>query len=271
MSRPQWLVDLIKVAFPGRFLAARATRLPALGSLVDRWLFDGDDLMVLPKDQVVPVGESIELPGEMVLPSQVVEHFIGQASTLWIMDRCICRDGNHCQHYPIDLGCLFLGEAAAGINPKLGRPVSQEDALEHVRRCREAGLVHLIGRNKLDTVWLGVGPGDRLLTICNCCPCCCLWGMLPHLSPQIGDRVTRMPGVSVAVSDRCTGCGLCAQGVCFAGAIELDGERAFIGAGCRGCGRCVEACPHGAIELSVEPGRFLEESVRRITPLVDLS
>jgi Fe-S-cluster-containing hydrogenase component 2 len=94
--------------------------------------------------------------------------------------------------------------------------------------------------------------------------------MLPHLSPQIGDRVTRMPGVSVTVSDRCTGCGLCAQEICFAGAIELAGGRALIGEGCRGCGRCVEVCPHGAIELTVQQGRFIEESVRRIAPLVDL-
>jgi ferredoxin len=271
MSRPEWVVDLIKMAFPGRFLAARATRLLVLGRLLDRWLFDGDALMILAKDEVIPIGESIELPGEMVLPSQVVEYFIKQASTLWIMDRCICRDGNQCENYPIDLGCLFLGEAAAGINPKLGRRVSQEEALEHVRRCREVGLVHLIGRNKLDTVWLGVGPGDQLLTICNCCPCCCLWGMLPHLSPQIGDRVARMPGVKVTVNGRCTGCGLCAEEVCFAGAIDLVGGRASIGAGCRGCGRCVEVCPQGAIELSVEQGQFVEESVRRIAPLVDLS
>ena len=110
-----------------------------------------------------------------------------------------------------------------------------------------------------------------MLTICNCCPCCCLLGILPHLSPQIGERVTRMPGVKVTVDGRCTGCGLCVQEVCFVGAIDLVGGRASIGAGCRGCGRCVEVCPQGAIELTVELGQFLEESVRRIAPLVDLS
>jgi hypothetical protein len=90
------------------------------------------------------------------------------------MNTCLCRDAKQCKDYPIDLGCLFLGEAALGINPRLGRGVTKREALEHIRRCREAGLVHLIGRNKLDTVWLGVGPGDKLLTICHCCPCCCL-------------------------------------------------------------------------------------------------
>ncbi len=271
MSRPRWFVALIRMAYPGRFVAARATRLPILGGILDRWFFEGDHLIYLPKDKVIPINESIELPGEMVLPSQVVEHFIEQASTRWIMNTCLCRDGNGCQDFPIDLGCLFLGEAAAGINARLGRAVTKEEALAHVRRCRQAGLVHLVGRNKLDTIWLGIGPGDRLLTICNCCPCCCLWGMLPHLAPQIGAKVTRMPGVTVTVNGQCVGCGLCAQEVCFADAVQLVADRAQIGEGCRGCGRCVEICPQGAIELSIEPGRFVGESVGRLSPLVDLS
>jgi ferredoxin len=271
MSRPRWFVQLIKRAFPGRFLAARTTRMPVVGSLVDRWLFEGDDLMYLPVDHVIPVHESVELPGEMVLPSQVVEHFIEAATTHWIMDFCLCRDGNHCRDYPIDLGCLFLGEAASGINPKLGRRVTKEEALAHVQRCREAGLVHLIGRNKLDTVWLGVGPGDRLMTICNCCPCCCLWRVLPHVAPQIGAKVTRMPGVSVAVNGSCVGCGTCTQDICFVEAIHLIDGYAVIDDECRGCGRCVAVCPQRAIEISVDHGQFVAESIARISPLVDVS
>jgi ferredoxin len=271
MSRPRWFVELIKMAFPGRFFLARTTKAPVLRGILDRWLFDGDYLIYLPRDQIIPVNESIERPEETVLPSQVVEHFIEQASTHWIMNFCICRDGSHCQDYPIDLGCLFLGEAAAGINPKLGRRVTKEEALAHVRRCREAGLVHLVGRNKVDTLWLGVGPGDKLLTICNCCPCCCLWKVLPHLAPQIGAKVTRMPGIRVTVTERCQGCGLCSQGICFADAIRLVGERATIDNACRGCGRCIDVCPQQAIELSIQDGQFVAEAVARLSPLVDLS
>jgi Pyruvate/2-oxoacid:ferredoxin oxidoreductase delta subunit len=276
MSRPLLLVCLLKIAFPGRALAARATRVPLLGRLIDRWLFEGDDLIYLPKDGVFRVGaviqidEPVDLPGEIVAPSRVVEHFIEQASTHWVMDRCICRDAAHCQDYPVDLGCLFLGEAAAGINPKLGRLVTKAEALEHVRRCREAGLVHLIGRNKLDTVWLGVGPGDRLMTICNCCPCCCLWRMLPHLAPEIGAKTTAMPGVSLRVTEACIACGTCTQGICFTDAIHLDGDRAVISDACRGCGRCVEVCPQGAIELSFDHGRGIAETVERLSSVVQV-
>jgi 4Fe-4S binding domain len=279
MSRPMWLVSLIKRSFPRRFLFARATKMPVVGGVLNRLLFDGDDLFYLPPDRLVQaatrrtvcVGRGVEVAPDMVLPSQVVEHFIWQARVHWIMNTCVCRDASSCRDYPLNLGCLFLGEAAAGINPALGRRVTREQALEHARRCREAGLVQLVGRNKLDTVWLGVGPGDRLLTICNCCPCCCLWRVLPHISSNVGERVTPMDGVVMAVTDRCIGCGTCAKaGICFVDAIRLVDGRSVIGDACRGCGRCVEVCPQGAIKLTVAGSWFVERSIARIAPLVDV-
>jgi ferredoxin len=236
-------------------------------------LFDGDDLFFLPQDQVVrtvSVGEAIDRPGEMVLPSQVVEYFVQQSSAHWIMDFCLCRASEACQDYPVELGCLFLGEAALGINPELGRRVTRDEALAHVQRCREAGLVHLVGRNKLDTVWLGVGPGRQLLTVCNCCPCCCLWGVLPHITARISSKVQRMPGVAVAVNDQCLGCGACTEGICFADAIYLESGRAVISDACRGCGRCLDSCPQGAIDLSIADRRFVDHAIAHIATLVDL-
>ena len=279
MSRPVWFVGLIKRSFPTRFALAWATKAPVVGHMLDRWLFDGDDLFYVPPDRLSPgegrrtisIGQAVEAPPDVVLPSRVVEHFIEQASVHWVMNTCICRDASGCQDYPVDLGCLFLGDAAAGINPALGRRVTREEALVHLRRCREAGLVHLVGRNRLDTVWLGVGPGNRLLTICNCCPCCCLWRMLRQVSADIGHRITRMDGVAVSVTDRCIGCGVCmTPDTCFVDAIWLDGDHARIGEACRGCGRCVEVCPHGAIELSIEGSAFVQDSIARISALVDV-
>jgi ferredoxin len=235
-----------------------------------RWLFDGDHMVYLPKNTVIPVQHPIDVPEDVVLPSQVVDHFIEEASFHWVMDNCLCRQSEGCTDYPIDLGCLFLGEAAREINPKLGRHVTREEALAHVRRCREAGLIHLIGRNKLDTMWKGVGPGHKLLTICNCCPCCCLYGVLPHLAEHLQGKITRMPGVQVTVSEQCVGCGACTRDVCFVDAIRMVAGRAVIGDGCVGCGRCIEACPTGAIEMAVDDDRFVQETVERISPLVDV-
>ncbi len=273
MARPIWLVSLLKKAFPLRFVAARATHLPIIGHLVDRWLFDGDDIIFLPKDQAVqtlPIHEPIDHPEEIVLPSQVLAYFVEEASVHWIMDVCLCRAAEGCQDYPVELGCLFLGEAALDINPKLGRRVTKEEALAHVRQCREAGLIHMIGRHKLDTLWLGVRPGRQLLTVCHCCPCCCLLGILPSLTHRISRKIRRMPGVTVRVDDRCVGCGICTEGVCFADAIQLEDGRAVIDDACRGCGRCVEVCPQGAIELSIDDGRFIDQAIAHIDTLVDL-
>ena len=194
MSRPTWFIDLIKKTFPGRFRFAALTKVPIIGRAVDRALFAGDDIIYLPKDNVIPIGRAIPGPESLVLPSQIVEHFIEQAAYHWIMNFCICRDASACRDYPIALGCLFLGEAVLEINPQHGHLVSKEEALAHARRCREAGLVHLIGRNKLDTVWLGIGPSNKLMTICNCCPCCCLWRMLPQIDPAIGHKVQSSAG-----------------------------------------------------------------------------
>jgi len=271
MSRPLWFVELLKKVYPSRFLLAGATRIPILGGIAERYFFDGDDLMYLPKNRVIQVNQPVGTLREMVLPSEVVEYFIERANYHWIMNTCICRDAEKCQDYPIDLGCLFLGEATLEINPQLGRRVPKEEALEHVRRCREAGLVHLIGRNKLDTMWLGVGPGEKLLTICNCCPCCCLWRVLPHIAPQIGEKISRMPGVTVGVDDHCVGCGTCTQDVCFVGAIQLVEGRAIISQACRGCGRCVSICPQESIKIWVDYGQFIEKSIVRISQLVDVA
>lgn len=273
MSRPLWFVNLLKKIYPSRFFVARATQeVPAIGRLIDHMLFNGDELLFLPQDRAIQINRTIERPEEMVLPSEVVKHFIEESSYRWIMDFCLCRASENCEDYPIDLGCLFLGEATQGINPELGRHVSKEEALAHIERSQELGLVHFVGRNRLDTVWLGVNPGDKLMTICSCCPCCCLWRVLPHVTPRISTKIKRMPGVTVRVTKRCVGCGQCVQeNVCFMEAIQIRDGRAVISELCKGCGRCVNVCPHEAIELSIEDEGFIDQSIARISSVVDVS
>jgi ferredoxin len=284
MAERVWYVRLIKRAFaPGVKLAPLARRLPLVSRVVERLLFRDDRVVVVPR-RVVRIDRELEPLEHQVLPTQVLEHFIREAGQRWIIDFCICREGNSCQHYPRGLGCIFLGQAAGGIDPRIGRPVTVEQALEHVERCREAGLIHMVGRVKMDTLWLNVGPGARLLTICNCCPCCCITRLLPRIDASIAAKVRRMPGLSVAVTDACQGCGTCLD-VCFVEAIELGGDRTpcgeegvFLGGDratindeCRGCGRCVSACPQGAIELRIDDPEGAARAIGWIGEVVDVS
>ena len=271
MASPYGIKTLIRRTFGQRFVLARLSRHPIIGAVIDRLLFEGDDIMYLPRDNAIAVNRSLHPREDLAVPSQVLEHFIHQARYHWVMDFCICRDASHCQTYPVELGCLFMGEAARHINPKFGRRVTPEEAIAHTRRCREKGLVHLIGRNKLDSVWLNTGPSNQLLTVCNCCPCCCLWKILPEISPVISGKLTRMPGVSVHVNGECVGCGTCTQDVCFVEAIRVEDGRARIGPECRGCGHCVTVCPIHAIELRIEDETFIETTIRRISDAVEVT
>lgn len=272
---------LFKRSFDKRFQMAKLTRVPLIGRAMEYAFFENDDIIILPKDEVAKASlerrRTIQMnkefePANIMLPSQVIEHFISISRYIFLMDHCMCRNSNGCRDYPPDLGCIFLGRGTLRIPKNMGRMVSKEEALDHLQRCREAGLVHLIGRDKIDSVWLGTGGKENLLSICSCCPCCCLWKMLPDLSSSISATVTRMPGVSVAVDgERCNGCGACVKkGICYLNAIRLDGGMAVIGDECRGCGRCVQFCPRQAIQMQIDESDFLDSSIRRIEPLVDV-
>jgi ferredoxin len=271
MARPLWFVKLLEKTFPNVKFIAKLTRIPIIGKFIDIFLFQDDEIIYLPKDNVIPVNINLENKGDLVLPTSILEHFINKAKSHWIMNFCICRESMQCKDYPINLGCLFLGEAVHEINPELGRLVSREDALEHVRKCSEAGLVHMIGRNLLDKQWLGVKDGKKLLSICNCDPCCCLWRVSPMLSQKIGKKIQKISGVEVRINDNCIGCGICTEGICFVNAIKIEDKRAHISEECRGCGRCVEVCPQGAIEFKINDVTYISKAIKQIEKIIDVS
>ncbi|TXT55388.1 MAG: 4Fe-4S ferredoxin [Candidatus Thorarchaeota archaeon] len=270
MGSPYWFVQIVLKTFRQVINIAKLTNAPLIGRVIDYALFEGDDITYLPKDIVIPINKEIGAPESRVVPSQILENFLDRAENIFLMDFCPCRTSMKCESHSRDLGCIFMGKAAADINPELGRLVSAKAAKEHLRRCREEGLVHMIGRQKLDAVWLNVGPIENLLSICNCCSCCCLWRVIPHIHPNISKKIKRLEGVKVEVSEDCIGCRTCIDAGCFADAIRMVNGKAMITEECRGCGRCVELCPEEAIDLSFENPDILDKIISKITKLVNV-
>jgi ferredoxin len=236
-------------------------------------LFRGDKVFYLPRNEVVEINEPIEQPENTVLPSDILDHFIRQSKYHYIMNRCICRDGCDCKKYAHDLGCLFLGEATLKMGPEIGRMVTADEALDHARKCREAGLIHMVGRNRLDAVIWDVDPPEKFLTVCNCCECCCLWRILPDIPGRISSKISKVPGVTVSVNiDECTGCGECTNDHCFVNAISMADDHPVINNEvCRGCGRCALACPTEAIKVSFTDQDYVNKTIKSISKRVDLT
>lgn len=274
-------VKIVKMTFNFRFFMARSCKkIPPLGWVANKLFFEGDNMIVLPRDSTVLEKKDIkeiildaEIPvsNDTVLPSQILKEIIIKSSHHVIMDSCLCRVSNDCKNYFHELGCIFLGPGAKNISSKLGKTVTPEEAINHVEKCQKAGLVHIIGRNKLDSVWLNTGPKEELLTICNCCPCCCLWKMAPDLPEKMGRSIGPMIGVELKFqSDNCTGCGKCTRDVCFVDAIFLENGKVKIDTEkCRICGRCAEICPNDSLMILMAPDA-IKKSVNSVKTLVNL-
>jgi len=217
----------------------------------------------------IPVYEGLEVSGGTALPTSIVEHFINEAGHHVILNYCLCRKGNGCENHDIDLGCLFIGEGAREINPKVGRHVDKEEALEHHRRGVEDGLVPVVGKVKIDAIGLGVKEHHRLMTICHCCPCCCLTRGVHHAPRDVRDILVRLEGVRVEVTGDCNGCGKCVE-ACIYNQMKIINGTAVVGEECKGCSRCAIACPNDAITITVDNPEYIDQCIERISAYVDV-
>ena len=276
---------LVKHTFHTRFFLSRLTRKSKIAKkIIDRLLFQDDEIFVLPNRNTVnknktsstisaniEINQSFEKDDSEFVPSEIIKTVIKQASDIVIMNKCLCRSSNDCQDYPQDFGCIFIGPASRKIASKYGRRATVEEALEHVDLADSYGLSHVIGRNKIDTIWMNVGPKEQLLTICHCCTCCCLWKVLPDLDDDISNKVMRLEGVEVhTINDNCKMCKKClGDNVCFGGAISLvDDEIRIDQDKCVGCGHCIQVCNFDAIELTYTQ-KSVDSVLNRIGELVD--
>ncbi len=266
MRRPG-LIDIARTRRSGRVMmriiedAFRATRLPLIGKLPllgekynnMRWL---------------PVNEGIRMHEDAPMPADIIYRFIDEASRRAILNNCECRKVYDCRHHPTDIGCLFLGDSACEGPPGMFREASVEEAREHVGRALEAGLVPMVGKNFIDNVLFGIKERHKLLSICFCCECCCISRYVRHSPSRVIDSTfPRLEGVTVEVTDECTGCGTCVDH-CYIQAMHVVGGRAVMAESCRACGRCATACPNHAIRVSIDDPEYLNKCYDQIRSLI---
>ena len=273
MRRPR-IVDfsrfILKYIFNWRFRIAEFTKKSKIyKKIIDFTLFKDDEIVVIPN--TININAKIESEGSEFLPTEIIKEVIKRSDDIVIMNSCLCRTSNNCKDYPQDIGCIFLGPTAAKIPSHIGKKSTVEEALAQVDRADAAGLSHIIGRNKIDTVWMNVHPGKGLLTICHCCPCCCLWKVYPNLDDEISEKLEKLDGVSVELHDEnCKKCKKCLDDVCMFNAIGFNNNKITIDRNiCKGCGLCVNTCKFNAITINYTD-ETIDNVVNRIDDLIEI-
>lgn len=192
------------------------------------------------------INEEIEVPEELILPTQKVEELIEKFDDISV-GHCFCRHhrdilGEPCKHTDLRENCFTFGKSARYIAEQgFGRLVSKEEALDIMKKSEDDGLVH-----KAFHPHSNISKAET--SICNCCKDCC--GTLEWWRMGIVALINSTNFLSQINPDLCSGCGTCVE-KCPVDAIELnDSDIAVVNAEyCFGCGVCAHFCPENAITL----------------------
>lgn len=190
--------------------------------------------------RTIPVNKSIGVSWKVAPYEDAREIIKSKKDRLAVAD-CICRVQQglleqSCDK-PLEVCFLAGSHGAYYVERGMGRWVSQEEALEILDRCEEAGLV--------PQPFNAINPGG----MCNCCGDCC--GMLRTLKkhPRPVEMVITNHFAMVD-EDACVGCEICV-GRCQMDAITMSDEgvaRVDLDR-CIGCGLCVTTCETDAMSL----------------------
>lgn len=251
----------MKVFFDSLRYLFKLSRLPGAGRTP--WLRpDKTDMRWL------PINQDIEMPENAPMPLSVLDRLIEEASHRVVYKVCGCRLAYGCEHYPTRVGCLVLGDSALEGRFKHRKEVDVEEAKRHARAAVDAGLVPIVGKARVDNTIFGIKDRGRLVTVCFCCECCCITRFVADVPlARVEPIFPRLEGVSITVTDECTGCGKCAEH-CYVNAITIEDKRAAIGGYCRACGRCATVCPREAIKVKLDDPDYVDKTIERIRSYV---
>lgn len=190
--------------------------------------------------RVVPVTKSVTTELN-IMDHESLETLIKTQSKILVAP-CICRKehtmvGKGCEK--MEEACLVFGGGAFVYESRgIGRTITQEEAIEIVRKGVKQGLVPQPSNS--------VKP----VNICLCCDCCC----------QILSNIKKTDAPAKIVNsnyqahvdpDNCTGCQACEE-ICPMDAILVDAADIVAKVSndrCIGCGLCVTVCEFDALAL----------------------
>lgn len=203
---------------------------------------------------IVPLDHELRFERDLhniILPIDLVRKAITESSYRVIMHKCICRTGQKCTHYPIDFGCIFLGEASqVMVKRGVAREASIDEALAHLERAAAMGLICQCLWIEAERFPLGLRKQDhhKFMEICLCCPCCCLgFRNFAHMPAEFTGRFQSIGWIASEASD-CLMCGECID-VCPVNARSMDSDKVSVSAACFGCGLCAVKCPEKCIVM----------------------
>ncbi len=193
--------------------------------------------------RVVPVAKAINTELN-IMDHEHLENLIRAQSKILVAP-CICRT----EHTMLDKGCGKLEEACLVFGSGaflyesrgIGRTITQDEALEIVRKGVKQGLVPQPSNSV------------KAMNICLCCDCCCQ--ILNNIKKtEAPARIVNSNYQAAVDEDQCTGCQACEE-ICPMDAIEINDDIVAVvnEERCIGCGLCVTVCEFDAIGLKDKP------------------
>jgi len=223
----------------------------------------------------IPINTTLGTFDNQTLPQKLIEYFIDKTNCIYVQNICGCRAYHDCQNHDKFIGCMYLGDDVKNLKhpPEKGRFITREEAKKTVKKAIEIGLVPTFGRFSFESTALNVEDTGHFMSMCFCCSCCCVNGkMMQNATTSLHGGFKRMEGLTVEVDpEKCVGCGACMDVCVFVGRDMINGKAVIDQERCLGCGRCEQVCPNGAINITLDDPKRLDELIERIESSVDVS
>jgi ferredoxin len=204
------------------------------------------ELGIKSRSRTLPIHEAVPSEGK-VLDHISLRKIIKDASLVTTVP-CPCRlQAETAGKRPSDCPagdkafCMQTGKMAQAVAKRGNATIlTTEEALARIDDAARAGLVH----NVTDVSDDYETASEIGMSICNCCPCCCVLLYSVRIGfPEILGKSGFQP---VLNQEGCIGCGECVDR-CPSSAISMNGVAQIDLEKCLGCGNCVAVCPEEAL------------------------